>query len=69
MRNGGQQISARISNIVGGGGGGMGWNVELVASLLVATLLPNTGHMVDYPNKVFVQQNDSSRSISLLETF
>ncbi len=66
MRNGGQQISARISNIVGGGGGG---NVELVASLLVATLLPNTGHMVDYPNKVFVQQNDSSRSISLLETF
>ncbi len=64
MRNGGQQISARISNIVGGGG-----NVELVASLLVATPLPNTGHMVDYPNKVFVQQNDSSRSISLLETF
>ncbi len=26
-----------------------GGNVELVASLLVATLLPNTGHMVDYP--------------------
>ncbi len=46
-----------------------GGDVELAASLLVATLLPNTGHMVDYPNKVFVQPNDSSRSISLLETF
>ncbi len=26
-------------------------------------------HMVDYPNKMFVQQADRSRSISLLETF
>ncbi len=58
--------SVQEFQILWGGGGG---NVELVASLLVATLLPNTGHMVDYPNKVFVQQNDSSRSISLLETF
>ncbi len=57
--------SVQEFQILWGGGG----DVELAASLLVATLLPNTGHMVDYPNKVFVQPNDSSRSISLLETF